>query len=239
MDYDDPASVAAALAGARKVLLIASSEVGKDRPGQHRTVIEAAKTEGVELLAYTSTANVNTNQTVLAQDHKTTEEILAHAGVPYALLRNGYYFENWTDQIQATLAQGALAGSAGDGRVNAATRADLAEAAAVVLLADDQAGKVYELGGDEAFTVAELAAEISSAAGMTVAYVDLPAPQFVAMLAGVGVPEPLAEIFADSDLGIARGDLLVAGGDLRTLLGRPTTTLAEAVRPAVAATIAA
>jgi NAD(P)H dehydrogenase (quinone) len=232
MDYEDPASVAAALEGARKVLLISGSEVGR-RTAQHRTVIEAAKAEGVELLAYTSNANADINKTILGQEHKATEAILAEAGVPYVLLRNGYYFENWTDQIQGTLAQGALVGSGGNGRVNAATRADLAEAAAVVLLADDQAGKVYELGGDEAFTLTEVAAEISAASGKTIVYNDLPAPEYVAMLVNVGVPEAFAELIADSDQGLARGDLLVDGHDLRTLLGRPTTTLAEAVRSAV------
>lgn len=235
MDYDDPASVVAALAGASKVLLIASSEVGKDRPGQHRTVIEAAKAEGVELLAYTSNANAETNKTILGQDHKTTEEILADAGVPYALLRNGYYFENWTDQIQGTLAQGVLVGSGGDGLVNAATRRDLAEAAVAVLLGEDQAGKVYELGGDVAFTLNDFAAEITAATGTTVVYKDLPAAEYVAMLSSVGLPEAFAEILADSDQGLRRGDLLVKGDDLRTLIGRPTTTPAEAIRSALAA----
>ncbi|WP_202977935.1 hypothetical protein [Nocardioides daphniae] len=173
------------------------------------------------------------NATILAADHKTTEAILADAGVPYVLLRNGYYFENWTDQIEGTLVQGAMAGSAGDGQVNAATRADLAEAAAIVLLAEDQAGKVYELGGDEAFTLTDLAAEISAASGKTIVYTDLPAAAYVGMLASVGVPEAFAQILADSDGGIARGELLVKGNDLSTLIGRPTTTLAEAVRIAL------
>jgi NAD(P)H dehydrogenase (quinone) len=235
MDYDDPASVAAALAGADKVLLIASSEVGKDRPGQHRTVIEAAKAEGVELLAYTSNANADTNATVLGKDHKATEAILADAGVPYALLRNGYYFENWTDQIQGTLAQGVLVGSGGDGRVNAATRRDFAEAAVAVLLGEDQAGKVYELGGDAAFTLTDLAAEITAVTGTTVVYNHLPAAEYVALLTSFSIPEAFAEILADSDQGLARGDLLVEGDDLRTLIGRPTTTPADAVRSAVAA----
>jgi len=234
MDYDDPASVAAALAGASKVLLIASSEVGKDRPGQHRTVIEAAKAEGVELLAYTSTVNADVNATVLGEDHRATEAILADAGVPYTLLRNGYYFENWTDQIQGTLAQGALVGSAGEGRVNAATRRDLAEAAVAVLLGEGHAGKVYELGGDVAFTVAELAAQITAVTGTTVVYNDLPAEQYVAMLTSFGIPGALAGILADSDQGLARGELLAEGDDLRTLIGRPTTTPADAVRAAVA-----
>ncbi len=235
MDYDDPASVAAALVGARKVLLIAGSEVGKDRPGQHRTVIEAAKAQGVELLAYTSTVNADINGTVLGKDHKATEAILADAGVPYTLLRNGYYFENWTDQIQGTLAQGALVGSAGDGRVNAATRRDLAEAAVAVLLGDDHAGKVYELGGDVTFTLSEFAAEITAVTGTSVVYKDLPAAEYVALLTSFGMPQALAEIIADSDQGLARGELLAQGNDLRTLIGRPTTTPADAVRSAIAA----
>ena len=235
MDYDDPDSVTAALAGATKVLLIASSEVGKDRPGQHRTVIEAAKAEGVELLAYTSNANAEANKTILGVDHKATEAILADAGVPYALLRNGYYFENWTDQIQGTLAQGALVASAGNGRVNAATRRDFAEAAVAVLLGEDQAGKVYELGGDIAFTLNEFAEEITAVTGTPVIYKDLPPAEYVAMLTSVGVPEGFAQILADSDQGLARGDLLVEGNDLSNLIGRPTTTPAEAIRAAVTA----
>lgn len=235
MDYTDPASVADALAGATKVLLISGSEVGR-RVEQHRRVIEAAKAEGVALLAYTSIANADTTGMKLAAEHQATEAILKESGVPFVLLRNGWYLENYTDQLPGTLAQGGLAGSAGDGRVSAAARADYAHAAAAVLTApEDQAGKVYELGGDEPFTMAELAAEISTAAGRNVTYQDLPAGEYAGMLAGFGVPEAFAEILADSDLGIARGDLLVSTGDLRRLIGRPATTLGEAVRAAAAA----
>jgi NAD(P)H dehydrogenase (quinone) len=164
MDYDDAASVAEALKGARKVLLISGSEVGQ-RVEQHRTVIEAAKVEGVELVAYTSIANADTTGMKLAAEHQATEAILQESGVPFVLLRNGWYLENYTDQLPGTLAQGAIAGSAGEGRVSAASRADYAHAAAAVLVAGDQAGRIYELGGDEPFTMAELAAEISAAAG--------------------------------------------------------------------------
>jgi NAD(P)H dehydrogenase (quinone) len=233
LDYSDPASVAGALKGATKVLLISGSEVGQ-RVEQHRTVIEAAKAEGVELLAYTSIANADTTGMKLAAEHQATETILRESGVPFVLLRNSWYLENYTDQLPGTLAQGAIAGSAGEGRVSAASRADYAHAAAAVLVAEGQAGKVYELGGDEPFTMAELAAEISAAAGKSIAYQDLPAPEYAGMLTGFGVPEAFAEILADSDLGIARGDLLVSTGDLRRLIGRPTTSLAEAVRSAAA-----
>lgn len=234
MDYADARSVAAALKGAQKVLLISGSEVGQ-RVEQHRTVIEAAKAEGVELLAYTSIANADTTGMRLAAEHQATEAILRESGVPFVLLRNGWYLENYTDQLPGTLAQGGLAGSAGDGRVSAASRADYAQAAAAVLVAEDQAGRIYELGGDNAFSMADLAAEITAATGKAIIYQDLPAPEYAGMLAGFGVPEAFADILADSDLGIARGDLLVSTGDLRRLIGRPATSLSEAVRAAAAA----
>jgi NAD(P)H dehydrogenase (quinone) len=233
MDYADPASVAGALKGAAKVLLISGSEVGQ-RVEQHRTVIEAAKAEGVELLAYTSIANADTTGMLLAAEHQATETILRESGVPFVLLRNGWYLENYTDQLPGTLAQGAIAGSAGEGRVSAASRADYAHAAAAVMVADGQAGRTYELGGDEPFTLAELAAEISAAAGRDISYQDLPVQEYAGLLTGFGVPEAFAEILADSDLGIARGDLLVSTGDLRKLIGRPATSLGEAVRAAAA-----
>lgn len=233
MDYADAGSVAAALKGARRVLLISGSEVGQ-RVQQHRTVIEAAKAEGVELLAYTSIANADTTAMKLADEHKATEALLRESGVPFVLLRNGWYLENYTEQLPGTLAQGALAGSAGEGKVSGAARVDYAHAAAAVLVADGQAGKVYELGGDDAFSMADLAAEISAATGKAIKYNDLPAEEYVGVLTGVGVPEAFAEILADSDLGIARGDLLVSTGDLRRLIGRPTTSLGQAVSSAAA-----
>ncbi|MGN7201118.1 SDR family oxidoreductase [Arthrobacter sp. SAFR-044] len=234
MDYADAGSVAAALKGATRVLLISGSEVGQ-RVDQHRTVIDAARAEGVELLAYTSIANADTTGMRLADEHKATEALLRESGVPFVLLRNGWYLENYTEQLPGTLAQGAVAGSAGDGKVSGASRLDYAHAAAAVLVADDQAGKVYELGGDEAFSMADLASEISAATGKAISYNDLPAEDYAGLLTSVGVPEAFAEILADSDLGIARGDLLVSTGDLRRLIGRPTTSLGQAVRAAAAA----
>jgi NAD(P)H dehydrogenase (quinone) len=235
MDYTDAASVAQALEGATKVLLISGSEVGQ-RIEQHRTVIAAAAEAGVELIAYTSIANADTTGMKLAAEHQATEDILKGSGIQFAILRNGWYLENYTDQLPGTLAQGALAGSAGEGKVSAASRADYAEAAAAVLVAvESQAGKVYELGGDHAFTLAELAREISTAANQPVVYQDLPASDYAGLLAGFGVPELFADILADSDLGIARGDLHVSGSDLRDLIGRPTTPMPTAVRSALAA----
>jgi NAD(P)H dehydrogenase (quinone) len=231
VDYSQPESLRQAFAGADKVLLVSGSEVGQ-RVEQHRNAINAAKDAGVGLMGYTSIANADTTAMQLASEHLATEEILRDSGVPFVLLRNGWYLENYTGQLPVQVQHGAVFGSAGDGRVSAAARADYAAAAAAVLLRDDQAGKVYELGGDDAFTLSELAGEVSAASGKPVTYKDLPAEKYTQVLVEAGLPEPYAAVLADSDLGIARGDLLVTSGDLSALLGRPTTPLREAVQAA-------
>lgn len=233
LDYDTPASIAAALDGVNRVLLISSSEVGS-RTRQHANVISAAREAGVELLAYTSIAKADTSGLQLAREHRETEKLLADSGLPTVLLRNGWYLENYTENLAPALATGTVIGSAGDGRVSAASRRDYAEAAAAVLLEEHPAPGVHELGGDEAFTLAEFAAEVAAASGQQVEYRDLSEADHATALAEAGVPGPFAAILADSDQGLARGDLLVESGELRTLIGRPTTPVADAVRAALA-----
>jgi NAD(P)H dehydrogenase (quinone) len=228
-DYTDRAALESALAGVDKLLLISSSEVGQRLP-QHTNVIEAAKTAGVAFVAYTSVLDAANSALTLAQEHKATEEVMAASGIEHALLRNGWYWENYTTDLPGTIERGVLAGAAGDGRVAAAARADYAEAAAVVLLSDGQAGKVYELGGDERLTLAELATKISAAAGKTVAYQDLSEGQFGAALESAGLPAVYAGMLANSDAGIKAGALDTTSGDLQTLIGRSSTPVAEVLR---------
>lgn len=231
-DYTDPASLEQALKGVDRVLLVSSSAVG-ERVAQHANLIDAAKAAGVELLAYTSITRADSSTLALAQDHRATEELLAASGVPTVLLRNSWYIENYTGQIATALEHGAVVGAAGEGRVSAATRADYAAAAAAALVADDQAGRVHELGGDRAFTLAEYAAALSAASGTEVVYRDLAAEELTTVLTGAGLPESYAAVLVDSDLGLARGELLAETGDLSRLTGRPTTSLDEAIRAAL------
>jgi NAD(P)H dehydrogenase (quinone) len=233
-DYDEPESLSQAFADADRLLLISGSEVGK-RETQHQNVIDAAKQAGVELLAYTSIANADHSSVPLAAEHQATERALADSGLPHTLLRNSWYLENYTAQLPSYVEHGAVLGSAGDGRISAATRADYAEAAAAVLVGGDHAGSVYELGGDESFTLAELAAQVSMATGRKVEYRDLPVADYAQALVAAGLPEPFARSLADSDLGVARGDLLVTTGDLARLIGRPTRSMPQAVHEAAAA----
>ncbi len=233
-DYTDTTALRAAFDGADRVLLVSGSEIGQRLP-QHTTVVEAATTAGVGLLAYTSIAHADTSTMQLAAEHAATEQVIRDSGLPWVLLRNAWYLENYTPQVPTWLEHGALLGAAADGRVSAATRADYAEAAATVLLdADEHGGTTYELGGS-AFTLTELAAAVADASGRDVAYRDLPEAELAAVLVSAGLPEAYAGVLADSDRGIARGDLEVTSGDLERLIGHAPTSMPDAVRAAVSA----
>ena len=232
IDYDDPSTLDEAFRGAAKVLLISASEAGQ-RTRQHGHAIDAAHRAGVGLVAYTSIANADTSTLRLAEEHQATEAALRASGLDYVLLRNSWYIENYTAQIPAILQRGSLAGSAGDGRVSAATRADYAAAAAAVLAGGGHTGRVYELGGDQAFTLTELAAEISAQAGQPVSYHDLPEADYAHLLTSAGMPEAAAAMIADADRGLARGDLYVGSGHLHQLIGCSTTSLTDAVAAAL------
>ena len=228
-DYTDPASLKEAFAGADRVLLVSSSEVGQ-RAQQHANAIDAAKEAGVELLAYTSIPKADTSSLLLAEEHRATEALIVESGIPYVLLRNSWYIENYTGQLPVYLEHG-IAGAAGEGRISAATRADFAEAAAAAVTEEGHAGATYELGG-QAFTMADLANVVSEVSGKTVGYTDMSVEQYTQVLVGAGLPEPVAVVFADGDRGAAAGELFVDPADLEKLLGRPATSLTDAVAAA-------
>jgi NAD(P)H dehydrogenase (quinone) len=232
-DFTDPDSLAAAFAGADKLLLVSASIPVDERVANHRRAVDAALAARVSLVAYTSTLQADTAATIIGATHRATEEYLRERHVPSVLLRNGWYLENYTGQLPVILQNGAVIGAVGQGRVSAASRADYAEAAAVVLTTEGHAGAVYELGGDEAFTLAELAAAISAAAGKQITYTDLSAEELARVLADAGLPAELAEVLADADLGLSRGEMFTDSGDLGRLIGRPTTPLTDAVADAL------
>ncbi|EJG0601105.1 SDR family oxidoreductase [Cronobacter sakazakii] len=228
-DYNDAAALTAALAGVEKLLLISSSEIGQ-RATQHRNVIDAAKTAGVKLIAYTSLLHADRSPLGLAEEHVATEKMLADAGIPYVLLRNGWYTENYLASVPPALEHGVFIGSAGDGKIASASRQDYAEAAAKVLTLDNQAGRVYELAGDHAWTLRDLSALLSKETGKTVAYQNLSEADFAAALTGAGLPEGFAKLLADSDIGASKGGLFDDSHQLSALIGRPTTSLEASLR---------
>ena len=228
-DYDQPATLATAFNGAKKLLLISSSEIGK-RAAQHSAVIDAANASGVTLIAYTSLLHADTSPLALAQEHVITEQKLAESGVPFVLLRNGWYTENYLASIPSALEHGAFIGAAGNGKIASAPRADYAAAAAVMASPQDQAGKVYELAGDTAYTLAELAHYLSETTGNTIQYQNLPEAEFAKVLVGAGLPEGFANILADSDAGAAKGALFDSSHQLSQLIGRNSKPMTESLK---------
>lgn len=232
-DYDRPETLGPALQGVDTLLLISSSEVGK-RAAQHAAIIAAAKAAGVGRVVYTSILNADDNPISLAEEHRATEAALAESGLTVTLLRNGWYTENYASNAPMAVAHSAVLGSAGEGRISGASRDDYAAAAVEVLTGQGHAGRTYELAGDSAFTLSDLAAEIAAQSGADVVYKDLPVADYAKVLEGAGLAPGLAAAIAGWDAEVAKGALESDDTTLSRLIGRPTTPLAEVVKAALA-----
>jgi NAD(P)H dehydrogenase (quinone) len=234
-DYNKPVTLESALKGVQTVLLISGNELGK-RTEQHRAVFDAAKKAGVQWIVYTSLLHADTTPIrILADEHLATENDLKASSIAYTILRNGWYTENYTASVLGAVKGGAFLGAAGEGKISSAARADYAEAAAAVLAGTGHAGKSYELAGDEAYTLNDLAAEISRQTGKTIPYKNLAEAEYAAVLEGLGFPAPMAKAYANFDTGAAQGGLLEQGGKLAELIGHATSPLAVAVAAALKA----
>ena len=228
-DYAKPATLEAALKGIDTLLLISSSEVGQ-REAQHKAIVDAAKKNGVKRIVYTSILHADASTIDLAAEHRATEAAIKASGIPHTFLRNGWYTENYAGGIQGAVAGGALYGSAGNGRISSAARSDYAAAAVAVLTTSGHDGKAYELAGDSAFTLAELAAELSRQTGKTIPYNNVPEADYAAALASHGVPEGFAKMIAGWDVETSKAQLFDDSKTLSKLIGRPTTPFAETVK---------
>ncbi|MEV5005755.1 SDR family oxidoreductase [Streptomyces sp. NPDC056159] len=232
-DYNAPETFEGLFSAGDKVLLISGNEFDKGRVQQHRVVIDAARAAGVALLAYTSAPG--TLKAALADDHHGTEEALLTSGVPYVLLRNGWYHENYTEQLAPVLEHGAVVHAAGEGRISSAPRAEYAAAAVAVLTGEGHENKTYELGGDEAWSLAEYAAELSRQTGRRITSNPVTVEEYTGILAGAGLPGPLAAILAGVDGSIEKGELVITSGDLSRLIGHSTSPVSEAIAAALGA----
>ncbi|MEU3348815.1 SDR family oxidoreductase [Streptomyces sp. NPDC006700] len=230
-NYNAPETFEGLFSAGDKVLLISGNEFDKGRVRQHRVVIDAARAAGVALLAYTSAPGPL--KAALADDHRGTEEALLASGLPYVLLRNGWYHENYTEQLAPVLEHGTVVHAAGEGRISSASRAEYAAAAVAVLTGEGHENRTYELGGDEAWSLAEYAAELSRQTGRTITARPVTVEEFAGVLAGAGLPGPIAAILAGVDASIEKGELVVTSGDLSRLIGRPTSPVSEAIAAAL------
>jgi len=231
-DYNHQENPVNALQGIDYLLLISGNELGQ-RASQHANVIETAKNTGVRWIIYTSLLHADQSSLSLAPEHLATETYLKKSGIPFTILRNGWYTENYTGSVHGALAGGAFIGSAGEGKISSAARADFAEAAVAVLTGEGHLGKTYELAGDDSYTLSELAAEISKQSGKDIPYKNLPESEYAAILLSFGLPEGFARAIAGWDIGVSKGDLLDEGQQLSRLIGRSTTPLKQSVAEAL------
>lgn len=231
-DYDAPDTLAAALTGVDRLLLISGNTLGQ-RPRQHQAVIDAAREAGTGYIAYTSILHADRSPIRLGEEHRATEASLAASGLAYDLLRNGWYNENYVMSLKAQVAAGEITGAQGDGRINSASRADLAAGAAEVLV-NGKGGDIYELAGDHGWTLSEFAAEVSRQAGSPVAYRNLSEADYAASLVEIGFPEYVAKVIANSGYSTSLGALEDDGGALGRLIGRPTTPISDTIKHALA-----
>jgi len=231
-DYGRPETLDVALSSVDTLLLISSSELGR-RVFQHRNVIEAAKKAGVSRIVYTSVLHADRSPLSVAAEHRETETWLTSSGISYTILRNGWYTENYAMAIPGALAGGVFLGSAGDGKISSASRADFAEAAVAALTTEAHNGKTYELAGDEAYTLTDLAAEVSRQTGKTIPFKNLPEAEYANALLGFGMPEDFARAVASWDALAAKGALFDDSHQLSALIGRPTTPLSVVVAEAL------
>lgn len=227
-DYTKAEKLPGALHGIDNLLLISGSEVGQ-RFVQHQNVINAAKQAGVKWIVYTSILHADSSSISLAGEHLETEKLLEGSGIPNTILRNGWYTENYTGSVQNAIESGAFIGSAGDGKISLAARKDYAEAAVMVLTRQNEQGKTYELAGDQAYTLNDLAMEISRQTGENIPYRNLSENEYAEILKSFGIPKDIAYAIAGWDISASKGDLFDDSYQLSHLIGRSTTILSESV----------
>lgn len=227
-DYDTPATLASALSGIDKLLLISANEVGRRTP-QHKAVIDAAQQAGVPYIAYTSLLNADHSTLGLAQEHRETESLIKASGLQYTFLRNNWYSENYLAGVIHTVEIGTLYGAAGEGKISSAARADYAEAAAKVLTTSGHENKTYELAGSTSFTLADLAGDIADVSGKEITYQNLSAEDYTQALTQAGLPAGLVDIIVDADIQTEKGAMFSDSKDLEQLIGHPTTAIKEQV----------
>jgi NAD(P)H dehydrogenase (quinone) len=232
IDYDDPATLEAALKPGDTLVLVSGNDL-PNRDRQHADAVAVAGKVGVGHLVYTSGLQAAQSPSPIAASHAATEDVVRESGLPFTIVRNGWYTENYARSIDAVRATGVLLASVGDGRVASASRKDFAEAIGAVVTTGGHLGATYELSGDLAWSYDDLAAALAEALGRDVTYTSVTPEQHLTALTEAGMPESMAAMVVAVDAGIRAGAFAFINGDLARLIGRPTTPLLAGLRPLV------
>jgi NAD(P)H dehydrogenase (quinone) len=228
-DYDDPATLRAGLKGIDRFVLVSVSQPNTPVT-QHDAVIEAAAAADVSALAYTSVYRASESALPLAPIHAAAERAIAATDLPAVILRNNSYTELYLGTVMRARQTGIITAAAGGGRIAGATRPDFADAAAVAITGESYLGRVLELSGDAAFSYADLAAAAAQIWGRDVAYLALTGEQMLSQFSSLGLDAKTAQVLATIDDAIAAGHLDSSDRTLSEMIGRPTTSLIDALR---------
>ncbi|MFV0429805.1 MAG: SDR family oxidoreductase [Arachnia sp.] len=224
-DYGDYEEAMAGLSGVKTLFMVSASE-SSERVAQHRSFVDAAAAAGVERVIYTSFVGASPEATfTLARDHFATEEHIRRSPMAWTFLRDNFYID-----FMASLAgeDGVIRGPAGQGRAAVVARADIALAAAAVL-GDPapHAGRIYDLTGREALSLADVARIVGAARGTEVRYHDEAVAEAYESRASYGAPAWQVDAWVSTYTAIASGELEKVSGDVERLTGTAPRTLAE------------
>ena len=231
-DFDRPETLDIAFTGIDRLLIISADGDNETRIRQHGNAIDAAKRAGVKFIAYTSLANAAESKNFLAPTHQASEEAILKTGIPYSFLRNNWYLENEISSIQAVLAGAPWVTSAGNGKVGWALRLDYAEAIANVMAGSGHENTIYELSG-KLLTQEQLASALGAVLDKNVPVQQVDDAAYADIMKAAGVPDFVIPILAGIQQGIREGTLEVENSDLEKLLGRPVTSINEALSQVV------
>ncbi|MFD5176541.1 NAD(P)H-binding protein [Nocardia sp. NPDC058379] len=220
IDYADPDTVAAALAGVQTFFFVSATE-SADRAAQQSTVVNAARGAGVRRIVYLSFVGAAPDCTfTFGRDHWFTEQAIRQSGLDFTFLRDNQYQDiipHFAD------ADGVIAGPAGDGTVAAVTRADVADCAAAVLTTTTYTGETFDLTGPRAFTLSTAAAEMTEILGRPYRFVDQTVDEAYATRASYDAPRWEVDGWVSTYTAIAQGDLAQVSDAVATLTGRQAT----------------
>jgi NAD(P)H dehydrogenase (quinone) len=227
-DYEDPASLEAAYAGADIVLVISGEGANETRIAQHRNAFEAAKAAGAGRIAYTSTVNpTSVSRFGWAKAHEASEGWLTASGVPYTILRDNSYYANIAALLTQARESGTLPFPGVAAKVAYVDHGDVAGALAGALLGDGHADKIYEISGAQAYSAIDLAALLTEAAGRGVTAVDAPLAAFEENFRAMGWPDFVVEGVAGYFAAMGAGEYSATSPDVERLSGRPSIAARE------------
>lgn len=229
MDFNDPASLAAAMAGVRKALIISTWDPNEVRISQHRNAVEAAVGAGVQHLIYTSFMNASTESAFEhgSRVHAPTENMIKESGLTYTFLRHNLYAEYLLSDLKETLASGELRRGGGNAKFSLIGRDDLGESAATVLAGGGHENRIYNETGPEALTLAQCAAIISEVFGKPVVHVDLSPEAWYEQALAMGYEESMARAATSNIRAALNGEFSMVSPDYESITGHPARTLRQ------------